>query len=214
MSVSERYVQWTHKGGLQGIWGGGLLMIFLPAGWYASGRPLPFSIILLIPIGAVAGYWIGKTIGLVTVGGAGATAQAFTMPATTGFYANEHSEIMTLEVRGDFKGAVAAWEAVAIAEPGNPWPLIRSAELYSDQLDDPAMALERFRLARTLPAIKPELKLYTSQKVIDLLLGPMNDKGRALVELRMLIDQWPDSREAVGARDALRNLKAQASGAS
>jgi hypothetical protein len=209
MSLSERYVQWTHKGGLQGVWGAGLLAIFLPAGWYASGRPLPFSIILLVPIGGFAGYWIGKTIGLVTVGGAGATAQAFTMPATTGHYANEHSEILTLEVRGDFNGAVSAWEAVAIAEPGNPWPLVKSAELYADKLGDPASALDRFRLARSLPEIKPELKRYTTQKIIDLLLGPINDKGRAMVELRMLIDQWPDSREAEGARDALRNLKAQ-----
>lgn len=209
MSLSERYVQWTHKGGLQGVWGAGLLAIFLPAGWSASGRPLPFSIFLLVPIGAVAGYWVGKTIGLITVGGAGATAQAFTMPATTGFYANEHSEIMTLEARGDFQGAVAAWEAVAIAEPANPWPLVRSAELYSDKLGDPATALERFRLARTLPAMNPELKRYTSQKIIDLLLGPMNDKGRGLVELRMLIDQFPESREAEGAREALRTLKAQ-----
>jgi hypothetical protein len=209
MSQSARYVQWLHKGGLHGLWGGGLLAVFLPAGWYASGRPLPFSIILLVPIGGFAGYWIGKTIGYITVGGAGATAQAFTMPATTGFYANEHSEILTLEVRGDFKGAVAAWEAVAVAEPGNPWPLVKSAELYADKLADPATALDRFRLARSLPDIKPELKRYTSQKVIDLLLGPIGDKGRALVELRMLIDQFPDSREAAGARDALRNLKAQ-----
>ncbi|HEV8410750.1 MAG TPA: hypothetical protein VGQ30_09595, partial [Gemmatimonadaceae bacterium] len=60
-----------------------------------------------------------------------------------------------------------------------------------------------------LPDTKPELQRYTSQKIIDLLRGPINDRGRALVELRMLIDKYPGSREAEGARDALRKLKAE-----
>ena len=209
MSQSERYVQWTHHGGLQAAWCAGFLAIFLPAGWSASGRPLPFSIFWLVPVGGVVGYWIGKSIGFVVLSGAGSAAQAFTMPATIGHYASEHSEIMTLEVRGDFKGAVAAWEAVAVAEPGNPWPLVRSAELYARELGDAATAIERFRLARSLPAAKPELKRYTSQKIIDLLLGPLSDRGRAMAELRMLIDRYPTSREAQGAREALRRLKAE-----
>lgn len=208
MSQSERYVAWVGKGGMQGVWCAALLAVFLPAGWFASGRALPFSVLWLIPVGGFAGYWIGKTIGFAVVGTSGSVAQAFTMPATTGHYANEHSEIMTLEVRGDFKGAVSAWEAVSIAEPGNPWPLVRSAELYARELNEPAMAIERFRLARMMPEIKPELHRYISQQIIDLLLGPLDEKGRAMVELRMLIDRYPTSREAEGAREALRNLKA------
>jgi hypothetical protein len=209
MGQSDRYIEWKANGGLAKFLCTVLGAIFVPAGIYASGRypnaPLP----LFIPVGALIGYSGASAISWVTISGAAQTAQAFTFPNTTGHYANEHSEIMTLEVRGDFKGAVAAWEAVAIAEPENPWPLVRSAELYSDKLGDPATALDRFRLARSLPEMKPELKRYTSQKVVDLLLGPINDKGRAMVELRMLIDQWPESREAEGARAALRNLKAQ-----
>jgi len=199
----------VHKGGIQAAFCSGLFAIFLPAGWYASGRPLPFSIVWLVPIGGFAGYWIGKTIGGAVVHGSGATAQAFTMPASTGHYANEHSEIMTLEVRGDFKGAVSAWETVAIAEPGNPWPVVRSAELYARELNEPALAIERFRMARAMRETNPELNRYVSQKIVDLLLGPLDDKGRAMVELRMLVDKHPDSREAAGAREALRNLKAQ-----
>ena len=209
MSESERYLKWVHDGGLQAVWCCCLLAVFLPAGWHASGPPLPFSVLWLVPVGGVAGYWVGKTIGLVVIGGAGATAQAFTLPATTGHYANEHSEIKTLEIRGDFKGAVSAWEAVAIAEPGNAWPLVQSAELYARELNEPALAVERFRMARSVPEIKPELYRYVSQKIIDLLLGPLDDKGRAMTELRMLIDKYPNSREATGAREALRNLKVQ-----
>jgi hypothetical protein len=209
MSQSERYTSWVHRGGVQGAWGAILLAIFLPAGFFASGKPSPIPLLLWIPVGAILGYAIGRTIGGLLLGGSGRAAQALYMPATAGFYANEHSEIDTLEVRGDFKGAVSAWEAVAIAEPGNPWPLVRSAELYSRKLDEPAMAAERFRLARALPDAKPELRRYASQKLIDLLIGPLNDRGRAMVELRMLVDQYPTSREAEGAREALRRLKAE-----
>ena len=49
-------------------------------------------------------------------------------------------------------------------------------------------------------------------EIVGLLLGPLDDKGRAMVELRMLIDRYPTSREADGARDALRNLKAPGKG--
>ena len=209
MSQSERYVAWVHKGGMQGVWGAGLLFFFLPMGVYASGRPSPVPFLLLFPIGGIIGYVFGKTFGRLLLGASGHVAQTFTMPATTGHYANEHSEIVTLEVRGDFKGAVSAWEAVAVAEPGNPWPLVRSAELYARELGDPATAIERFRLARSLPGAKPELKRYTSQKIIDLLLGPLGDRGRAMAELRVLVDTYPASREAEAARGALRTLKAE-----
>ena len=209
MSRSERYVAWVQRGGLGTALTTFLGAIFLPAGWYASGRPLHIPFLLLSPIGGLVGYAIGKTVGALVVRGSGDAARAFTLPATAGFYENEHSEIDTLEVRGDFKGAASAWEAVAIAEAGNPWPLVRSAELYARELGEPALAAERFRLARSLPGVKPELERYASQKIIDLLLGPLGDKGRAMVELRMLIDKHPASREAEGAREALRNLKAE-----
>jgi hypothetical protein len=211
MSQSERYVAWVQRGGLATALTTILGAIFLPAGWYASGRPSHIPFILLIPIGGLVGFAIGKVIGTFVVQGSGDAARAFTLPGAAGFYANEHSEIDTLEVRGDFRGAVAAWEAVAIAEPGNPWPLVRSGELYARELGEPAVAVEWFRLARSLPGVKPELQRYASQKIIDLLLGPLGDRGRAMVELRMLVDKHPASREAEGAREALRNLKAESS---
>ena len=209
MSHSERYVRWTQRGGVQAVWCGGLLFFFLPMGVYASGRPSAVPFLLLFPIGGAIGYAFGKLFGLLLLGGSGHIAQSFTMPATAGRLANEHSEILTMETRGDFKRAVAAWEAVAVAEPANPWPLVRCAELYARELGDPATAVERFRLARSLRDVKPELHRYASQKIIDLLLGPLADRGRAMAELRMLIDRYPTSREAEGAREALRKLKAE-----
>lgn len=209
MGLSERYVAWVQRGGigtaLTTVLGAG----FIPGGWAASHPRGPFPLGPLILIGAVTGFLIGKFVGKYVVHGSGEAARAFTLPQRAGYYVSEHSEIDALEVRGDFKGAVAAWETVAVAEPRNPWPLVRAGELYARELGDPATAIERFRLARSIPGVKPELERYASQKIIDLLLGPLGDRGRAMVELRMLIDRHAASREAEGAREALRNLKAE-----
>jgi hypothetical protein len=209
MDLSDRYLKWKDNGGHAKFLSTALGAMFLPGGMYASGRYPNVPLILFIPIGALIGYAVSTAISWITLTASGRAAQSIYMPATTGHFANEHSEIQTLEVRGDFKGAVSAWEAVAVAEPGNPWPLVRSAELYAGDLGEPATAIERYRMARSLPGAKPELKRYTSQKIIDLLLGPLGDRGRAMAELRMLIDRYPTSREAEGAREALRRLKAE-----
>jgi hypothetical protein len=42
---------------------------------------------------------------------------------------------------------------------------------------------------------------------VDLLNGPLNEPGRALVELRRLIEKYPASAGADHARDALAALK-------
>jgi hypothetical protein len=209
MSQSERYVAWTHRGGLQGVWGALMVDIALIVMAIAGGALPRGPFLLTLVVGSAVGYAIGKTIGWTLLTVSGKTAQAFTFPATTGFYVHEHSEIDTLEVRGDFKGAVSAWEAVAIAEPDNPWPLVRSGDLYARKLGDPALAVERYRLAASIPTVKPEIERYASQKIIDLLLGALDDRGGAMVELRKLIDRYPSSREAEGARKALRALKAE-----
>ena len=209
MTMNDRYIQWKYDGGHIVLTATALGFFILPAGWYASGKEFPFSPLFFCLLGGAGGFAFGKAIAMVVVQGSGRAAQAIYMPATAGMRESDHSEIDTLEVRGDFKGAVAAWEAVAVSEPENSWALVRAGELYARELGDPAMAMERFRHARSLPTAKPELVRYMSQKIIDLLIGPLDDKGRAMVELRKLIDQFPTSREAEGAREALRKLKAE-----
>ncbi len=209
MAMDDRYDKWKYNGGHMVLMSSLLGFFMLPAGWSASGRSTPFGLAPLFLIGGVGGFAFGKTMAMIIFQGSSRAAESIYMPGRAGFRVSEHSEIDSLEVRGDFKGAVAAWEAVAISEPENSWALVRAGELYARELGDPEMAVERFKHARSLPTAKPELQRYMSQKIIDLLLGPLDDKGRAMVELRKLIDQFPTSREASGAREALRKLKAE-----
>jgi predicted lipid-binding transport protein (Tim44 family) len=163
----------------------------------------------IIPLFGLGGFVIGRTIGWAATRGSSRVAAAFYSPVATGTYTHTHSNIDALEARGDYRGAINAWEAVAVQQPESPWPLIRAGELYIRQLKDPHMALERFRHARDLESIAPELHRYASQRIIDLYLGPLNDERRGMAELRRLMESHPGTREADGAAEAIATIRAK-----
>jgi hypothetical protein len=194
----DRQLAWQHAGNGHGVYGAlfaAMFLTFAQASW------------LLIAGGAVAGFAVGKLIGLALLGLSGRAAQTVYAPPAAGRYAHTHSNIDTLEARGDFKGAAAAWDAVAVSEPANAWPLLRAGELYARLLGEPRLALERFLRARDVPRVSAEHDRYASLKIVDLYLGPLNDTGRGLVELRRLVEHHPGTREAEYARSAIVRLK-------
>lgn len=205
---TERTIEFAQGGGIHGVVGAGVLFIFSGAA-VLSGFPGVGGRFWIVPIAMVLGFVVGKVAGGIVLGASGMMASQVYAPSAAGTYAKSFSHIDALEAKGDYRSAVSAWEAVAVAQPHNPWPLIRAGELYLRTLHDPAMALERFRHAREAAEISPEHHLYVSQKIIDLHLGPLRDEGRAQVELRRLIELHPGTREAEGAREALAALKAR-----
>ena len=203
---SDRYLAWVHGGGVQGVYSAIVLALFAAvaavSGLFGGGH-----VLLVVFVAAGAGYWFGKFVGLTLMGTSGRAAQSVYMPKAAGTYAKTHSHIDAMEARGDFGAAVSAWEALAVSQPDDPWPLIRAGELYLREMRQPERALDSFRRARDLPGITPERHRYASQKVIDLYLDVLKDEGRALVELRRLVDQHPGTREADGARLAIARVK-------
>ena len=51
--------------------------------------------------------------------------------------------------------------------------------------------------------------IYSSSRLVDLYDGPLAEPGRAVVELRRIIEQYPGSDMARHARKALPALKAR-----
>lgn len=205
--------EWLNSGRFHGTCGAatlaGLAGVALVAGFPVplSGHP-----VVLVLLAAGIGYGTGLMVGRAVLGGSGVAAQQFYMPQAAGTYVAQHSHIDALEAKGNPAGAVDAWEKLAVAEPGNPWPLIRAGEIYMRALKDPSLALERFRVARDIPGIAVEHEMYASQKIIDLYLGPLGDPGRALVELRRFSERHAGTREARLALDALARLKSEQRG--
>jgi len=195
---TDRYLAWQHAGNGHGVWGALFAAMFLS---FAQASAL------VIGAGAVAGFAVGKLIGVALFDVSSRAARTVYAPAAAGHYTHTHSEIDALEAAGDFQGAVSAWNAVALSEPANAWPLLRAGELYARVLGEPRLALDRFLLAREVPRVSAEHHRYASLKIVDLYLGPLDDTGRGLVELRRLVEHHPGTREAEHARSAIARLK-------
>ncbi len=53
-------------------------------------------------------------------------------------------------------------------------------------------------------------EVYSANRLADLLIGPLGQPGRAIVELARLADRYPKSVVGERARQAMRSLKAAA----
>lgn len=177
--------------------GGALCFMSGASGWW-------------ILIGGVAcGVAAGVTVAAISLGitrGAGAGILSFVWPSGhTTPYDRDFSSGLALEAGDDIEGAFAWFAAARESSPEDPRACVASADLHmrhGQHLEAEALYLD----ARRLGASR-DIELYCTQRVIDLRLGPLGDPRRAFPELRRLIDRFPASREAEGARAALRRIK-------
>ena len=171
-------------------------------GW-SLGSTLAFA----AGFGLAAGYtvkvgstafarWIGASAGSVVVP-SGATTP----------YQRQFSAIDALAISGRVEEALEAYESEVRATPHDVEVIVRTAELYIEHKRTPERAAELLRSVRRLPGVRPERVLYASHRLVDLYLGPLNDRGRAIVELRVIIDTFPGSQAATFAREGLARLK-------
>jgi hypothetical protein len=118
-----------------------------------------------------------------------------------------YSHIEAIEIKGDIAGALVAWEQVIVETPDALHARISAAELHTRKANNHARAAELYRSVQVHANAPDETKRYVTQRLIDLYLGPLNDEGRALVELRRVANRWPDSPEGKGALQAIANIK-------
>ena len=116
-----------------------------------------------------------------------------------------------LSVRGSHREALEALEAEVLDDPGDPGPCLRAAALCIEELDDPEAAVDWYKRARKAERITAETDAYVSIRLVDLH-EALGENGRAMVELRRLLERHPDSQYARSARARLRALKAELEG--
>ncbi len=121
-------------------------------------------------------------------------------PAVTGY-----SAIETLAVQGRYKDAAAAYRREIQSDPSDLEARSRLAQLLLDHLDDSAGAARLLAEARDLARHEPQ-KIGYALRLVDLYRSRMKDRGKALVELRRLVDSFPDSPHTDGARRELAQL--------
>ena len=187
--------------------GGG--SVGLAGGAFAAAK-LGLPLVLGAAVGFVGGSFLAY-LGAVlfTEGGAAVVRHALQPDGSSTPYRHDFSQIESHVVRGDHVVAAELWEMAIVERPGDVEVRVRAGDFFAGVGARPDRALALFREVQGLPAVPPERLLYVSQRLVDLHLAPGGDKGRAVVELRRIIDRWPASAAARHGREALARLKAE-----
>lgn len=172
-------------------------LLGVPPAWHIVTAPLFGLLVAFVTYRFVWGF----------TEGAGQFFGAFVQPrGDCTPYQPRYSDHEALAVRGDVAEALAAYEATLLREPGSVVAHRQAAELHMAQ-GDATRAAQLFMAMRRLPLATRADELYATQRLVDLHLGAAGGEGKALVELRRLSERFVGTREAEGAREAIRRLK-------
>lgn len=139
----------------------------------------------------------------------GAALQASLMPSGSSTpYETDFSYESALAMKGDVRTALASFEEKIAAAPANAAVRLVAAEMYMAN-GNPMRARDLFREVQRIPEVARRDDVLASYRLIDLFRGKLADPGRALPELRRLIDRYPDSQIEAQAREALAKLKSE-----
>jgi len=161
-----------------------------------------------LPIAGVAGTITGSAGWMIgeMVGGAW---KRFMVDGASTPYHEQYSYQQALVMQGRVDDALESFEAVIAEKPAAVSPRIKAAELYAREKQNHVRAAELFREVQRIAGVGVGEDIYASNRLVDLYTGPLNEPGRALVELRRLAERYPGSPAAQHAREALGTLKAQ-----
>ncbi|MDH5642810.1 MAG: hypothetical protein OEY63_01315 [Gemmatimonadota bacterium] len=116
-----------------------------------------------------------------------------------------YSQIEALVMQSRFEEAAEAYKREIETDPDDAEAMHRLARLYLTHLDSPADAGIFLAKARDA-AVADKAKLGFSVQLVDLYRTKLNDPGRAMVELRRIIDTFPGTAQAEGAKRELHEL--------
>ena len=111
-----------------------------------------------------------------------------------------------LAVRGAYDDALAVLAADIYEDPGDPGPYLAAAAICLENLGDGKRAAEWYRKALAAERITAETGAYVCIRLAQIHEAE-GDTGRARVELRRLLECYPESRYCEQARRRLRDLK-------
>ncbi len=195
--------------------------VLAAAGWCAFGALLSLPVAafhapaawpkLLTMAGAYLVTWaLLLTFSLLAIRPAGAVAEQYLAPTGASTpYEEQFSQEQSLVMQGHVDEALAAFERHIAADPTSITARIRAADLYAGLGKNPQRAAQLLAEAQRVPGLKSGDDLYIGNRLADLHLGPLGTPARALVELRRLLDRYPDSRVAPQLREAIAALKAR-----
>lgn len=162
------------------------------------------ALLLPLVLGAMVA-WVAKSLS----NAAGASFHHVIAGGDSTPYKEQYSYQQALVMQGRLDEALESFEAVIAEKPESVDARVKAAELYARSKSNHVRASELFREIQRIPTVSPGEDIYATNRLVDLLTGPLQEPGRALVELRRLIERYPSSPAAEHARGALAALKAR-----
>ena len=195
---------------------GGAFVVAVFGGAYVGAR-LGWPVGVLIPVvllGALAVAALAWLVAVRLVEAAGEGFGTFIAPSGTSTPAvPDYSYQDALVMRGDVAKALASYEEIIAGTPDIVGARLRAADLYARQGGNPQRAAEIFRAVQRMRGVSAADDFYASNRLVDLYAGPLRQPGRAIVELRRIVQRHPRSAAAAHADRAIAELKARSAGA-
>ncbi len=120
-----------------------------------------------------------------------------------------YSAIETLVARGHVQAAAEAYAERARDKAQRVDATLRRAALLSGPLAQPETAAIELDNLRRVGALRPRDDFKVGLALVEIYENDLNDPGRAMAELRRLIDRYPTAQGARRLRVALASLKSE-----
>jgi hypothetical protein len=165
----------------------------------------PRALLLIGSFWAIYGFVVGLTSGILEP----AIEGVFRLMSDVGLVrSGGFSAVETLVVRGQFAAAAEAYRERAQRPADRVEATVRRAALLAGPLGQPETALVELEVLRHSHLSATD-DLRVGAALVELYERRLGDPGRAMAELRRLIDRHPGDRSVRRLRHALADLKAQ-----
>lgn len=165
---------------------------------------------LFVLVAGMVGFVVGiLAVRTFAVGAAQTVAGAVLPSGATTPSRPDYSREDALLMQRDVAGALESFEAKIAADPLLADARLRAGDLYAAEGGNPARAAALFREVQRIPSVSQRDDVYASNRLVDLYDGPLGDTGRAIVELRRLMERHAGTRAAEEAARGLATLKAR-----
>lgn len=194
------------------VWGYGLMVFGITMGAISlemtagGATPTLWQWLEALGVSAIFGAASGCA-GLLISRGVGTGWKHVMVDGSTTPYEEQHSHEQSLVMRGQVDDALASFESIVRGKPDAVKPRVRAAELYSREKGNHVRAAQLLAEVQRIKTAGVGDFVYATHRLVDLYTGPLNEPGRAMVELRRLIERFPGTPAADQARDALATLK-------
>jgi len=192
---------------LQGVEGGspaGLAIFIVAAMSVATIIAIPMGV---LPIALLGWFIFGLTALLratvIEKAGNALIPKGASTPSVA-----QHSNIEAMVMRGKPREAADAYRAAIEADPAEMVACEKLGQLALRELKDYDLALWAYREAERRAA-EPKRRVGYALLVAGILRDNVGDEGRTMVELRRIVERYPDAPNAAQLRQELNELKAR-----